>query len=93
MLSNGQTWTLIAALIGLCTDVMGAMFASLRADITSVRTELKAEIRAESADVRTEIATLRGEMHTGFVDVNGRMDVLGAQLAAVADRVDRIEGS
>jgi hypothetical protein len=94
MLSNGQGWTLIGIIIGLVTfsfGAVGAMFVSLRNEMTSTRSELKAEIRAESADVRAEIATLRGEMHAGFADVNGRVDVVGTQVAALTDRVERIE--
>ena len=93
MLSNGQTWTLIGALIGLCTFVMGAMFAGLRSEIGSLRgemgllrDELKADIRAETATLHSETATLRAEMQGGFA-------VLGAQVAHLTDRVERLEGS
>ena len=100
MLSNGQTWTLIAALISLCTFVMGAMFASLRSELASVCDGVRGEIgslrdglrreiaalRSEvTAEIRAETAEIRAEMHGGF-------SVLGAQVAQLTDRVQRLEG-
>ena len=86
MLSNGQTWTLIGALIGLCTFVMGAMFAGLRSEIGSLRGEMGSLRDELKADIRAETATLRAEMQGGFA-------VLGAQVAHLTDRVERLEGS
>ena len=72
-----EPWLAPALLVGL--------FAWLRADINTLRTELRADINTLRTELRADINTLRTEL-------SNRIEGLAATIADIDRRVARLEG-
>jgi ATP-dependent Zn protease len=73
----------LAALVKVGFDHVSEEFASVRSEISSVRTELKNEISGIRTDLTSEISSLRTEVHESFARVD-------EQLLTTNDKVDLI---
>ena len=79
-----ETWTSLAVIL----TAMAGLYAALRRDTTSLRTELKTDISELRTELKTDIGELRTELKTDIADARTELRVNVQRLDTRLDTMD-----